>query len=252
MKLTKKLLAGLLAISMVATGSVAFAAPPEIGTGTAADPYDGPGTGTITSIDTTDAKNAQVHNVTGTAQFTDNISVDIEWHDLQFKFVRQWDAGAKRFGDATWSLVTEGSQGDGSDAGNAIKATNKSSGAYDVTLQFKPTEYTTDYSKRNYSGVSGYFYSQYIKEAPENAETNKIEELELSPVNLEDPNAERSATAWLWLSGNPSNITDENATIDSVGNYGFNNNETADSPNTNASNREVFGKVIATLSNHTA
>lgn len=250
MKLTKKLLAGLLAISMVATGSSAFAAAPPIGAGTATDPYDGAGTGTINSIDTTNAKNAQVHNVTGTAQFTDDISVDIEWKDLQFKFVRKWDAENKRFGDATWSLVTPGSDAQGADAGNAIKATNKSAQSYDLNLAFKPTTYTTDYTKRNYSNIKGKFYSTAVKSAPEN-DDNKIDKLVLDAVKLDTPNAERSKTAWLWLSGNPSNITSAGTTTDSIGNYGFNNNDTADSPNTDASKREVFGTVTVTLAKHT-
>ncbi len=233
MKLTKKLLAGLLAISMVATGSSVFAA-----------------TNTITSVE--EGNNTASQNVTGTAQFTDALSVDVEWQDLQFKYVRTWDAEKKEFKAAEWSLVTGGTAENGSDAGNAIKATNKSARSYDLSLAFTPTSFdtATDYgNKRDYSKISGKFYSTVTKAAPSD-DTNKIDKLVLPDINLSQPNADRSQTAWLWLSGDPENKSAADA-IDSIGNYGFKTNDTADEPNSDAAQREVFGTVTVTLANHT-
>lgn len=226
MKLTKKLIAGLLAVSMIATGSSAFAAMTKQ---------------TITSLE--EGSNSVSQNVTGTAEYTDVISVEVEWKDLQFQYKRTWDVENTKFKDAEWSLVTKGtSEGSYKDAGNAITVTNNSSRAHTVGFKFTPTAFTNDYTKRDYSAVQGTFYSQATTETPQSSTTNAITEQSLG-LSASD----KTATAWLWLSGNPSNKANADATVDRVGNYGFNDNDTADTPATDEASRELFGKVTVTL-----
>ena len=226
MKLTKKLIAGLLAVSMIATGSSAFAAMTKQ---------------TITSLD--EGSNSASQNVTGTAEFTGNVSVEVEWKDLQFQYKRTWDVENKKFKDAEWSLVTKGtSEGGYKDAGNAITVTNNSTGAHKVGYTFTPTAFTNDYTKRDYSAVQGTFYSQATTATPQSPTTNAITEQSLG-ISTSD----KTATAWLWLSGNPSNKANAEATVDSVGNYGFNDNTKADKPATDEASRELFGKVTVTV-----
>lgn len=205
MKFTKKLLAGLLAISMVATGSSVFAA-----------------TDTIKSVE--EGSNTATQNVTGTGTFVDDISVEITWQDLTFNYTKKWNSTNNVFGDAEWELANAG--------GNAIKATNKSAGAYNVELSFKGSDAVGNNSHQKYSGVQGEFYSSSVDEADDLKSATVLTEnkLKLDAINLENKEVERSATAYLWLKGNP--VNDDQGTADAFGTY----------------EDETFGTVTATLS----
>ena len=159
MKLSKKLLAGLLATSMLATGSTAFAAVTlGDGKGTLAETeegsniYNGAGTMTVDSIG-----DAPQHNVTGTATFKDVVAIDITWGALTYSFERTWNATDKKWNEAVWK-TTDGS--------GKISVENKSARAYDVTLQFEATDfdgnYAADGTKVDYSGVGGKFYKDQV------------------------------------------------------------------------------------------
>ncbi len=243
MKLSKKLLAGLLATSMLATGSTAFAAVTlGEGKGTLAETeagsnlYNGSGTMTVDSIG-----DAPKHNVTGTATFKDVVTIDITWGALTYSFERTWNATDKKWNEAVWK-TTDGS--------GKISVENKSARAYDVTLQFEATklvgDYAADGTKVDYSGVGGKFYKDQVLVESDTTKTgtdgepNKEQStLALGAINQTN----RTMTSYLWLSGNPKNNSEDKSSV--AGKFGFNDKGVAE-------NSETFGKVIATFAEHTS
>ncbi len=232
MKLSKKLLAGLLATSMLATGSTAFATVKlDDGTkGTLAETepssgiYKGSGKMTMDAVG-----DAAKHAVTGTATFEDSVSVEITWGALTYSFVRTWNSTTGTWNDAEWE-TTAGS--------GKVSATNKSAKAYDVNLTFDHTAFGDDYqAARNYNNVTGKFYKNEVLD--KDGVTGNTEQATLALGDKTSTDT-RTQTSYLWLSGNPENAE----TLSVAGKYGF-------SAEGAAENSEVFGTVTATLANHT-
>lgn len=222
MKLSKKLLAGALATSMLATGSTAFAAV-DYGNGLTQVGDTGVYTGTGISTSTTVGDPAK-HAVTGTATFKDDISVEITWGALTYSFTRTWNTGTSDWNAAVWE-TTEGS--------GKISAKNNSAQDYDVELAFAHTEFSDYSTARNYNNVTGKFYQTEVLN-----EANLAGNTEQATLALGGKGG--TAASYLWLSGNPENAEGKSV----AGKYGF------DAGGTTATNSEVFGTVTATLANH--
>ena len=238
MKLSKKLLAGLLATSMLATGSTAFAAIKlDDGTkGTLAETKPGSGIYKGSGKMTMDAVGDPAqHAVTGTATFTDDISVEITWGALTYSFTRTWNTGTSDWNKAVWETTT---------GSGKISATNKSAQDYSVVLSFAHTDFNGDHKDNtvvDYSSVDGVFLKNEALNADE-AKTKTDYPDDVSVTNEEQKILKLTGKggtgeSYLWLTGDPVNDASKSV----VGKYGFN------AEGTTATNSEVFGTVTATL-----
>ena len=154
----------------------------------------------ITASGGSDSKQAKV----GALQTVQNTySVKIDWGDLQYDYVEKWNTTEFKNTHEWTRHTTHSSGGDTEDSNKTedsdkITITNNSNVAIKATFKFAPA--TGD---KNYSGVSGKFYSDSGHVTPLNAGKEDALELEKASNGLKAPEGD----AYMKLTGEPTNVT---------------------------------------------